>query len=555
MSRGLGLDLGRANVRFAALDSKKGVTTLTRYRSVELDSGESPQEVASEVFGPLKPRPSGVRVGATGADIMLRYLPVPEVEDWRLERLMDFEVRELESRSGSGLATSYNLLPVPRELDDEDTMLLGVIREDLLDGWVQDLSPVQVGGFTPNAVALYNAYLALGDHESSVTLLANVGAGTLDLALVRGTELYFARSVSTSLEKRDETLARSLGIDAKRAQGLIHQHLDLSIAEGQRVSTDADRVTRPLLSLYASMPPLLSGIITLCKAQARLRELSLDRVLLTGGGAKAKGLVQMLTARLRVPVSIWNPADMIDPSKLPEDEFEQLEQDGPASAIALGLALSAADGSLYALEILSSSARKARDFRERGVFAVVAGALAAAYLVLNYFQTSSAADDARLEAQRLGGLVRTSQASHGQATAMVEEIEQQAVLLQDLEMRYALQAASIETLAFLEQGLPSNLWVHGVSTELRDGKDWGMEGKSVPILRVVGRGEDASVSARKAFNDFAESISSQLPSGEEAARPSTRQVGQQIEWILEMHLLDTSHSLVEGGESEGEEGN
>ena len=124
MSRGLGLDLGRANVRFAALDSKKGVTTLTRYRSAELDPGESPHAVASEVFGPLKPRPSGVRVGVTGADIMLRYLPVPEVEDWRLERLMDFEVRELESRSGSGLATSYNLLPVPRELDDEDTMLL-----------------------------------------------------------------------------------------------------------------------------------------------------------------------------------------------------------------------------------------------------------------------------------------------------------------------------------------------------------------------------------------------------------------------------------------------
>ena len=138
---------------------------------------------------------------------------------------------------------------------------------------------------------------------------------------------------------------------------------------------------------------------------------------------------------------------------------------------------------------------------------------------------------------------------------MVDEIEQQSVLLQDLEMRYALQAASVETLAFLEQGLPSNLWVHGVSTELRDGSDWGMEGTAVPILRVVGRGEDASVSARKAFNDFAESISSQLPSGEEAARPSTRQVGQQIEWTLEMHLLDTSNPSEDDLESDEEEGN
>jgi Tfp pilus assembly PilM family ATPase len=537
MSRGTGLDLGRNHVRLATIESKKGAAVLTRYRSAELDPGENPHEVAGEVFGPLKPRPTGVRVGVTGSDIMLRYLPVPEVEDWRLERLMDFEVRELESRSGSGLATSYNLLPVPRELDDEDTMLLGVIREDLLDGWVDTLSPMTVAGFTPNAVALYNAYLALGDHEQSVTLLANVGATTLDLALVRGTELYFARSISTSLEKRDETLARALGIDAPRARGLIHKHLDLSLAEGQRVSTDADRVTRPLLPLYDSLPTLLSGIITLCKAQARLRELALDRVLLTGGGANAKGLVQMLTARLRVPVTVWNPTDMVDPSKLEASELDQLEADGPAATIALGLALSTADHSLYALEILSRAARKQRDFRERGVFAVVAGVLAIAYLGLNYVQTSSAAEEARIEATRLGGLVRTAQASHGQAVAALEQIEQKQLLLSDLEMRYAMQAASDQMLEALTQGLPSNLWVQGVSAEMRDGKDWGIEGRSIPILRVVGRGEDASVSARKAFNDFAESVFSQLPEGEASARPSTRAVGQQIEWTLEVQLL------------------
>ena len=69
---------------------------------------------------------------------MLRYLPVPAVEDWRLERLMEFEVRELESRSGSPLADSYNLLPVPHDLDDEDTMILALVREDLLGGFLTD---------------------------------------------------------------------------------------------------------------------------------------------------------------------------------------------------------------------------------------------------------------------------------------------------------------------------------------------------------------------------------------------------------------------------------
>jgi Tfp pilus assembly PilM family ATPase len=538
LSNGTGLDLGRSYVRLAAVEIRKGSTSLTRYRSFELEPGETPHAAAGEVFAALKPRPSGVRAGATGSDIMLRYLPVPEVEDWRLERLMEFEVRELESRSGSPLATSYNLLPVPRELDEDDTMLLGVIREDLLDEWVSELGLITVGGFTPNAVALYNAYLALGDHEPSVTLLANIGASSLDLALVRGTELYFARSVTTALEKRDMTLAKSVGVDEHRAKQLVHKYLDLGLAEGQRVSTDSDRVTRPLLPLYDSLPTLLSGIITLCKAQARLRELALDRVLLTGGGAQAKGLVNLLTSRLRVPVSIWNPAEMVDPSGLPGEDLEQLEADGPAATIALGLALSEADNQLYALEILSQSARKKRDFRERGVYAVIAAVMALIYLGLDYSMTTQTATQASTEARRLGSIVKKSQSSHVQATELLDHIKQHNLLLSDLESRFALQRSAKELMSFLHTGLPENLWVETINVEMQEGKDWQLEGQLVPVLKIVGRGENGSVEAGQAFNQFSESLWAQLPGGEAAARPSTRRMGQQIEWTIETHLLD-----------------
>jgi Tfp pilus assembly PilM family ATPase len=549
VSKGTGLDIGHCNVRLAELNVRKGAVGISRYHSLELEAGEQPVSTAGSMFGGLKPRPTNLRVGATGADIMLRYLPVPEVEDWRLERLMDFEIRELESRSGSPLATSYNLLPVPRELDDDDTMLLGVIREDLLDEWVGDLSPMQVEGFTPNAVALYNAYLALGDHEQSVTLLANIGATSLDLALVRGTELYFARSVTTSLEKRDQTLASSVGVDAARARQLIHKHLDLALAEGKRVATDSDRVTRPLLGMYDSLPTLLSGMITLCKAQARLRELTLDRVLLTGGGAQAKGLISLLTSRLRVPVSLWNPTDMVDPSKLPEDDLNRLEADGPAATIALGLALSAADSNLFALEILSQTERKKRNFRERGVFATAAAVLALGYLGMDYFMTSQAAADAKTESQRLGAIVKRSQSSHVDAVGLLEQIEQQELLLTDLQQRFSLHQSAQKMLDFMHTALPDNLWIESFTVELQDGKDWGMEKQMIPVLRVVGRGEDASISARKAITEFGEIVWAQLPGGEEAYRQSTERMGQQIEWTVQTHLL----SMSDAAETEEEE--
>ena len=548
MSLGAGLDAGRSRARLAEVRVKKGEVSLTRYHSVAGDPGDSARDTAAAAFGRMRRKPAPVRVGVSGADVMMRYLPVPEVEDWRLERLMEFEVREIESRSGSPLATSYNLLPVPKELDEEDTILLALVREDLLDEWIGSLGSLPVQGFSPSSIALYNTFLQLGDHAPSVTLLANVGAGTLDLALVRGSDLYFARSVTSSLEKRDSTLASGLGIDRSRAQMLIHKHLDLGLATGARLSTDADRVTRPLVPLYDPLPTLLSGMVTLCKAQARLRDLALDRVLLTGGGAAARGLPGMLSERLQVPVSVWDPAEMVDASALPEDQYEQLRSDGPASTVALGLALSAADPDLYALEILPKAARKKRDFRERGVYAVAAGLLAVAFLGADFAVNSSRASEAQSRASAMKRQVDSAKKNHSRALDLMAELEEAETVAADLTARFAVRRTAQELTGFLSSELPDNLWIDAMTVSLEAGDDWGAAGRSLAVATVEGRGENRARRADQAFTEFSERLKAQLPGGDESIEISTRPSGREFRWTLRAHL-----ETVPGEEPEEEE--
>ena len=152
-----GIDLGHALVRLAVAEAKKGDYRLKRYLTAAPEGGETPAQAAAATLAPTARKAGAVNIGLTGSDLMMRYLPVPPVEDWRLERLMDFEIREIEGRSGSSMASSYNLLPVPRGLDDEDTMILGLVREDLLEETLDALSGTKVKAFSPNAVALYNA--------------------------------------------------------------------------------------------------------------------------------------------------------------------------------------------------------------------------------------------------------------------------------------------------------------------------------------------------------------------------------------------------------------
>lgn len=548
MARGVGLDLGRTGVRLAVAEWARGSAKLTRYQSDAVEAGETPADAAAASLGALARKSGKVRVGLGGSDLMLRYLPVPQVEDWRLVRLMEFEAREIASRSGSELASSYNLLPVPKELDEDDTMLLGLVREDLLEGQASRLAPMAVESFTPNAIALYNAWLALGDHQPKTTLLAHLGAGTLDLALVRGRELYFARSLTTPLEKRDGLLAAKLGTDAARARGLIHKHLDLRVVLGERLNPDAERVTRPILSCYEALPTLLSGAVTLCKAQARLRDLVLERVLLTGGGSQAVGLAAVLSDRLRVPVELWNLAAELDTAELPAEDAARLQEDGPAASLAIGLALTAANPELYALEILTAGARRKREFSERGIWTVLASVAAAGFLSLAFWQNGRLAEQSQAASKRAMGQVNAVKNANARTTDILAKVAAEEVLSRELATHAALGESARRFLDFVEGELPESLWLETWSLRLEGGKDWGRPAsEDLPVLEATGRSEEDARVASQQFSDFSGKLRA-LTRGGEVVKETIRPQSKELEWSLKAMLLappDTGEAAAE----------
>jgi len=367
---------------------------------------------------------------------------------------------------------------------------------------------------------------------------------------VRGAELYFARSVSTSLTQKDQALANSLGIDAARARGLIHKHVDLRGALGQRLGSEAERVTRPLVSLYDPLPTLLGGVITLCKAQARLQDLSLDRILLTGGGANARGLTELLTQRCGVQAELWNPAEQIDIASLDDSQAEDLESDGLAATVAIGLALSAGDKDLYALEILSKDARKKRDFQQRGIFSLLAGALALGFLVLDFVIQSGRASELAANASRLDRQAKTTLENDRRA----EELELQLVaanaVYSDLRARAAMRTTADQMLKALSQHLPSNLWVESFNLELSPADDWGMTGSPVPTVSVTLRGEDRAQRAADAFTDFSERVKQELPGGDQAIRIVSKDRGRNPLWTLTAVLLQDGPGAISEEEEE-----
>src|ERR1043165_257382 len=156
-----GVDVGLRTAKLLRGSWKGNTLRVTNFAVVPLKSREIAEGWAAVETGF---KPTNARVGLTGRDVNVRYTRAPRVPDWQLRNLMRFEVEEIGEQAGAGGASDFTLLPPPPEMEGEDVVLLAMARENLLDAHLAGLT--KLGGtldaFSPNAVALYNAWLRFG---------------------------------------------------------------------------------------------------------------------------------------------------------------------------------------------------------------------------------------------------------------------------------------------------------------------------------------------------------------------------------------------------------
>ncbi|MCX8266582.1 MAG: hypothetical protein OTI37_03125, partial [Planctomycetota bacterium] len=250
-------------------------------------------------------------------------------------------------------------------------------------------------------------------------------------------------------------------------------------------------------------------------------------------------LVDFLADRMRVDVSRWNPSEMIEIEALSDEEAMQLENDGCAATIAIGLALGAANSNLYALEILTSDAKKKRAFAERGIFHILMGVAAVVYIALSLIVMGGLADDAEAVSRSMRQTLQKNERNHQQALDLIEKIEERGVIFSDLRNRQAIGDSAYNFMNYLENNLPSSLWVESMSIQLDDGKDWGREGERIPVLTVRGRAEEDVRGATADFSRFHQQFAAVIPGGESAVTPSQNPRGKSLEWSIKAHLLNS----------------
>jgi general secretion pathway protein L len=308
----VGIDLGAYTVKFAMVEAGFRQARMAGSFEEEVPPGDAPlverQGEALQRGLARLPQESTIFVGMPGDSLAIRVLDLPFSDPRKIDQVVGYELEGQIVHALSDVVFDHVVLRAPAA---EGTGVLTVAAKlDDVGGFLAELG---TQGIDPRALyASPVVYQALMEDEARADdgalppcrMVLDIGHLRSNVCIVQGSEAIFGRTIlrggaalTTAIGRAYQATDEGLAMRAK------HSHASVGSAafpapitrEGQHM----DAVLREALA------PFLRDLRqTLASVRTRIRA-PIVEVLLTGGGAQLRGLVQYLQEELELSVSLW----------------------------------------------------------------------------------------------------------------------------------------------------------------------------------------------------------------------------------------------------------
>jgi len=419
VARVTAIDVGNESIKAVALASRAGVPELLGVVHEPLDELARIEDGAeksaacrarvSKLMAVSRLPTAEVVSPVSGRGTIARYVQVPPVPPWRLEALMRFEAMQqaggaVEDPAAESRSYDYRMLDVP-DIEGQTLLLLAISQEaavlertDFARATGCDDPDIDLA-----AIGLFNAYVLghgvddkrpppdanlppgpnTGDaegvapgpaepkteDESGAVVLLDIGADELNLCIVRNGGLYFVRHqpgggrAFTEAVKQAFWVGWSEADEFKRSRGRIY-------ADPGEAPSEKDQLASEALSRQAAdLARSVEAALMYARAQTRTKTLSIEKILLSGGGARLEGLAEFLARRLRTEVEPLQPLRKVSLGGLSSNAMAPLEGEYSTFAVPIGLALARVSAGGVTLDLRTREDKTRRDFRRKGIFA------------------------------------------------------------------------------------------------------------------------------------------------------------------------------------------
>jgi type IV pilus assembly protein PilM len=348
----VGLDIGFASVRAVEVsEAGSARPTIARYHEEPLPAGAvsrgevlEPATVASALKrlwseGGFKSR--DVVLGMGNHRVVARDLIVPKMSMRRIRESLPFQVQDLLSVPvAEALLDFYPIIEVPGD-GDSGPRVSGLLIAAVKDVVLANVKSVQLAGLTPVEVDLIPFALSRALHRGAATedviVQIDVGAGTTSVLITAAGIPQFVRLIPAGGDDVTQALMVRLALEAQPADAL---KLTLGLesgAHGPGAGHSAENAAAATL-VHDVTTELLNSLRNTVNYFTNTRHtLTVNRIVLTGGGARLKGFQAALAGMTRLPVETPDPVGAVALAR--GLNAKDLQQSGGAFLVALGLAL------------------------------------------------------------------------------------------------------------------------------------------------------------------------------------------------------------------------
>jgi type IV pilus assembly protein PilM len=245
---------------------------------------------------------------------------------WEAEQYIPFDIADVNM--------DYQILGENAESGSLDLLLVAVKKDKITDY----TSVIKMAGKTPvlidvDAFALQNAYEINYEPATRETVaLLDIGASTMTIHIVSGTDFLFTRDVGVGGHQYTEFLQKEFNLSYAQAQTLKH---------GESVeSVKPDEARRVIDSVTEIICLEIQKTYDFFRSTATADRI--DRMIVSGGAVHTPGLIEALAQKFNIPAEPFNSFNKIsfDPKRFPPS---MIADHAPDLAIATGLALRSAE--------------------------------------------------------------------------------------------------------------------------------------------------------------------------------------------------------------------
>ncbi len=291
-------------------------------------------DAINRIFTQQNIKNNRINTSISGHSVIVRKisLPVQSEEDlaesirWEAEQYIPFDITDVNM--------DYQVLGENTGTQNLDILLVAVKKDKITDY----TSVIKMAGKTPvlvdvDAFALQNAYEINYEPTGKNTVaLLDIGASTMTINIVCGTDFLFTRDVGVGGHQYTEFLQKEFNLNHSQAQSLKHGEPveNIDPAQAQHV---IESVTEILCLEIQKTYDFFKSTTTVDR---------IDRMIVSGGAAHTPGLIETLARKFEIPAEKFNSFKKIsfDPKRF---SASMIAERAPDLAIAIGLALRSAE--------------------------------------------------------------------------------------------------------------------------------------------------------------------------------------------------------------------